>query len=307
MPIPDLFSKRRKRELGEAPDVYQYDSLPLSFRVQVMHIIDDVLGEEMPGYRNKETVFEYVVGVLVRDYGRLHISSRMDNGSLAFRAFLLGGSTDLEALDAIELFFGVITGYVGDSEYRSRTRARRLTPTEAVDDLNVRFRENGIGYQFESKQLIRLDSNFLHAEAVKPALTVLRGEQFAGANEEFLSAHEDYRNGRNKECLVDCLKAFESTMKSICSARNWTFNQNDNAKTMIGVCISNGLIPSYLESKMSALRSLLESGVPTVRNRNGAHGQGTEPVTVPDYLARYALNLTATTVLFLVEVDSEAD
>jgi hypothetical protein len=149
--------------------------------------------------------------------------------------------------------------------------------------------------------LIRVDSEFLHSEAVKPVLTALRITGFQGANEEFLLAHEHYRHGRHKECLVDCLKAFESTMKSVCKIRGWTTQPNDTAKSLIATCFSNGLIPAYLDSQFASLRSVLESGVPTVRNKNGGHGQGVDPVVVPDYMARYALNLTATSILFLTD------
>lgn len=37
MAIHDLFSKRRKQELGERPDVYAYDFLPHELRVQIIH------------------------------------------------------------------------------------------------------------------------------------------------------------------------------------------------------------------------------------------------------------------------------
>jgi len=167
--------------------------------------------------------------------------------------------------------------------------------------LNERFREHGVGYQFESGEIIRVDSEFLHSEAVKPVLAILRDGSFKGANDEFLAAHDHYRHGRYKECLVDALKSFESTMKTICSIRGWVTQPTDTAKNLIEHCFNNGLFPAYFSSQFSSLRSLLESGIPTVRNKNGGHGQGVAPIAVPEYLARYALNLTATTVLLMVE------
>ncbi|MNC55655.1 hypothetical protein D3C75_1051960 [compost metagenome] len=65
--------------------------------------------------------------------------------------------------------------------------------------------------------------------------------------------------------------------------------------------MANGLFPAYMDAQMGAIKALLESGVPTVRNKNGGHGQGAKPVAVPEFMARYALNLTATTVLFMVD------
>ncbi len=51
--------------------------------------------------------------------------------------------------------------------------------------LNHRFREDGIGYQYIESMLIRVDSQYLHAEAVKPALSLLSSAGFEGAQEEF--------------------------------------------------------------------------------------------------------------------------
>jgi uncharacterized protein DUF7014 len=59
------------------------------------------------------------------------------------------------------------------------------------------------------------------------------------------------------------------------------------------------LIPPYMQSQFSSLRSLLESGTPTIRNKEGGHGQGVEVTKVPEYLASYVLHLTATNMLFL--------
>ncbi|MDT5270649.1 MAG: hypothetical protein QOH49_2835, partial [Acidobacteriota bacterium] len=105
--------------------------------------------------------------------------------------------------------------------------------------------------------------------------------------------------------LNECLKAFESTMKVICHKRGWAYNQNDTAKKLIETCFVNGLVPGYLQSQFTALKSVLESGIPTVRNKLGGHGQGAQPAAVPSYLASYTLHLTATTILLLVQAEKE--
>ena len=92
--------------------------------------------------------------------------------------------------------------------------------------MNVRFRENAVGYQYENCQIIRVDSQVLHADVVKPALTLLSGKGFQGPNDEFMSAHEHFRHGRIEEAITDACKAFESTMKAICAARKWTYDPN---------------------------------------------------------------------------------
>lgn len=63
------------------------------------------------------------------------------------------------------------------------------------------------------------------------------------------------------------------------------------------------MIPDYLQTQLGALRTLLESGVPTVRNKVGGHGQGVEIMEVPEYLVAYTLHATAANILLLAEAD----
>ena len=42
----DLFSKRRKKERGDFPDVYQYEEIPNQFRVQVVHMLQEAFARE---------------------------------------------------------------------------------------------------------------------------------------------------------------------------------------------------------------------------------------------------------------------
>ncbi|AFI67371.1 Uncharacterised protein [Burkholderia pseudomallei] len=302
MGVFDLFSKRQKRARGEMPDVYVYDELPQPLRVQIVHIIQDAFGID-PSYQSDHSkkAYEFVKQALCREYGVFELVKHARSDQESIFNFFLNEESVERALDVVEICFKVIQVFIeGNWSYKHNTE-RKIEPEDAVSELNERFKEHGVGYQFESGEIIRVDSEFLHAEAVKPTLAILRDKDFAGANEEFLKAHEHYRHGRYKECLVDGLKAFESTMKTICNLRGWPTQSTDTAKNLIATCMSNGLFPAYFESQFSSIRSLLESGVPTVRNKNGGHGQGSAPVAVPEYLARYALNLTATTILFMVE------
>ena len=177
---------------------------------------------------------------------------------------------------------------------------------DAVEELNERFKEHGVGYQFTNGQIVRIDSEFIHAEIVKPALNTLSQQHFAGAQQEFLKAHEHYRKGNSKEALSECLKSFESIMKAICDKRGWSYNNDATAKFLIQACFKNELIPSFWESHYSALRNLLESSVPTGRNKLSGHGQGTTPVSVPNHLVAYMLHMTASAIVFLAEADKKA-
>jgi hypothetical protein len=302
MAILDIFSKRQKRLREPLPDVFTYDSLPNQLRVQIVHIIRDALGTDLRyGSSYAAEAYKYIHDALCREYGVFQLVDSESPREALFNFFLR--EQDVErALDVIEVSFKVINTFVRKYEYQSNTNIG-MKPDDALKELNGRFKEHAVGFQFESGELIRIDSQLLHESAVKPALALLREKMYEGANEEFLKAHEHYRHGRHKECLVEALKAFESTMKSICVKRKWPYNQTDTAKTLIEVCLNNGLLPAPLQSQFGSLRSLLESGIPTIRNKMGGHGQGAQIVDAPEHVARYGMNLTASSILFLIEAE----
>ncbi|HEX8235696.1 MAG TPA: hypothetical protein VF600_07035 [Abditibacteriaceae bacterium] len=307
MPIYNIYSKRRRGVDEDVPEVYVYDVIPPTLRAQVVQIVRDGLGNPVYVTDQLDQVYKSIRDILCREYGLMSLpdEGRSRHGyQVVVEEFFLR-SADLEqALDVIELAFRLIESLQTDAQYGSNMRFS-CSPQEAIDELNHRFREHRIGYQFECGEIIRVNSTFLHAEAVKPALCMLTAPMYQGANAEFLSAHEHYRHDRYKECLNECLKAFESTMKAICDKRNWAYDARATSNQLITVCLNNNLIPSFLQSQFASLRASLESGIPTVRNRLSGHGQGSQQLEVPEYLAGYLLHLTASTILLLVKAEEE--
>jgi hypothetical protein len=299
MVVRDLFSKRQKRLKGDIPDVFLYDDIPNKLRVQIIHIIRDSIGQNI--YSSCYAAYRVIHKELCDEFGRFELVAHVNSDDDAVFNYFLGCHVE-EALDIIELCFQHINEFVRDSDVVAQIE-QRITSDVAISKLNVRFKEHAIGYRFESNQLIRVDSTFVHSEVIKPALTILSDKMYKGGNEEFLRAHEHYRYGRNKECLTECLKAFESVMKAICKKRKWQYKESDTAKRLIEICFTNKLVPEYLQSEFNAMRSVLESGIPTIRNRLSGHGQGTEQITVEDFVAGYALNLTASNIVFLVNAE----
>jgi hypothetical protein len=301
MAIFELFSKRQKKLKGEVSDVYQYENIEQSFRVQVVHIVRDTIGVEQNYNDITNGVYEEIHKVLCKEYGVFTLKEYANSNFSAVFDYFLSQKSHEKCLDIIELTFRIIDTYVREREWDFRNASGVCQkPDDAIGELNFRFKEAGIGYQFESGELIRVDSQYVHSEVVKPVLHLLgKNKKYAGANDEFLSAHEHYRHKRYKECLNDCLKSFESLMKAIHEKHSWPYNQNDTAKKLINSCLTNGLVPEYLQNQFSSVRILLESGIPTVRNKEGGHGQGAEVTSVPEHLASYTLHLTATNLLFL--------
>ena len=287
MKVFDIFSKRQKRERGQVPDVYQYEDIPQPLRVQIVHILRDALWEEYD-----LDPYEIIHKVLCREYGVFRLGESYDSDYEAVFNFFLRTTEIEKAIDVIEVSLG-------------HPEIRPSNIHDAIAELNYRFQEHGVGYQYESGKIIRVDSQLIHSEVVQPAMRMLSDPIYEGANAEFLSAHEHYRERRYKECLNDCLKAFESCLKAICEKRGWDYKPTDNAKRLIDIVFAQGLIPNFMQSHFSALRNTLESGVPTVRNRLSGHGQGSQEVPVPESIAGYALHLTASNILLLARANDE--
>lgn len=302
MAIFDLFSKRQKRLRGEVPDIYTYDQIPATLRVQIVHIIRDAIGEDKNYNRKPEKVYEFLHDTLCREYGKFSLGKGYNESHKEqVLNFLLQTTKTDEVLDVIELSFKYIDRVIKEDYQYTHYTTVKITPDDAISELNERFKENGIGYSFDGSEIIRVDSTYVHSEITKPVIALLWNSKFKGANEEYLKAHEHYRHGRNKECLTECLKAFESTMKIICKEKGWAYNQTDTAKKLIQICFQNGLVPTFTQNQFTSLQNLLESGIPTIRNKLGGHGQGQTPQSVDDEMTRYGLNLAGTNIIFLVE------
>jgi hypothetical protein len=307
MAMFELFSKRQKKLKGEVPDVYQYENIDQSFRVQVVHIVRDTIGIDQNYNDETNGVYKEIHKVLCKEYGVFTLKEHAESNFSAVFDYFLNEKGHEKCLDIIELSFKIIDTYVRDREWEfSNAAGVSQKPDNAIHELNYRFKESGIGYQFESGELVKVDSQYVHSEVVKPVLHLLgKNKKYAGANDEFLSAHEHYRHKRYKECLNDCLKSFESLMKAIHEKHSWSYNKNDTAKKLINSCLTNKLVPEYLQNQFSSVRILLESGIPTVRNKEGGHGQGAEVTSVPEHLASYTLHLTATNLLFLGKCEEQ--
>lgn len=309
MRIVELFSKRQAKLRGEVPDVYFHDTMPQELRVQVIHIFRDYLGSEIEVRLHEGMVagaYEFIVETLCREYGVFKLQSAKDYGdrnyvSELFNFLLL--EKDLErVIDAIELGCRVIDVKSRKWDYRRHEADKEADA--AIAELNARFQHHGFGYRFESGNVIRVDSEVVHAEVVKPALALLHDSRYKGAEAEFHSAFEHYRHGRSKEALTDCLKSLESCMKAIAARRKWKYEPNATAKPLIDLMFEKELIPPFWSQHFSGLRGMLESGVPTARNRLGGHGQGPEVVTVPPHVVAFALHQTAAAIVFLASAES---
>jgi HEPN domain-containing protein len=163
------------------------------------------------------------------------------------------------------------------------------------------MRQDGFGYSYMDGQIIRVDSEYLHDEVVKPALKLLNGPGFQGAQEEFLRAHRHYRAGEYPQSITEAAKSFESVLKAVCDQKKWRYEKGARASDLLKRIRQEGLWPEFLDASFDQLLATLNSGLPKVRNEQGAHGQGASIRKIPNYLAAYALHLAAAKIRLIVE------
>jgi hypothetical protein len=150
-----LYSKRKKLiEKGNQPDVYQYDRLPIKFRRQVVHI-----------WRNTISAYESCIpnswwdslhNYFIRELGEFQLGQdRQASASTQCFYFVLDETAPIDnVLDLIEITFQcididirkAIQGY----HFFPNARSRMQHPTDAINELNHRFREYSIGYQYNN-------------------------------------------------------------------------------------------------------------------------------------------------------------
>lgn len=303
MAMIDLYSKRRSRELHGVPDVYTYDSFSDNFRVQLSMLVDDLLGDSDAYERTRgaNEAYESIVALLKKEYGvRSLTTRRIASAYMELHFFIEQEPTVDKCLDAIELSYRMGDLVARKPEYYPRFKADAHDYVDScITELNARFKEAGYGYELVEMAIMRIDSEFIHNEAVKPAIQLLNIDGFEAARVEFFGAYEHYRHKRYKEALVDAAKCFESTCKVILTANDWAYTPRDGASKLIEILVREEFFPALHRSQLTALQSLLSSGIPTLRNNLGGHGDGPTVVEVPEETVAYGLHLTASAIVFL--------
>lgn len=307
--IVELFSKRQKKLRGEVPDVYTYDRIPNELRIQIAHLLREVMGEPFEYETTSENLAIIFMKTIKKEHSLLDMyeyDSGNDGIQTLINYFLNVGDHE-KSLDVVELVLSKLSKlYKNKGDFFKEELNAETHINDGIDEFNQRMQEHGIGYKFESGKIIRIDSEIVHQDVIKTTLGLISHKDYQAVDDEYLTAHEHFRHGRYEESMVECLKAFESTIKVICSKRGWYYEDKYTAKQLLNIIYEKELIPSYLQSHLTGLRSALE-GVATLRNKEAGHGAGTEINIVPQHFDSYCLHLTASNILFLIKCEEELD
>lgn len=302
MAVRDIYSKRKRRLAGHTSDVYVYDEFPAALRNQLVYVVRDIVGVNSGAPISTMFVYADIARILAREWGVVRLVS--STGSLAHETEVIRAIREVEdtdhVLDIIELAIELACEKLEDDGFQKKdAKVEKLN--RLIGELNFRLKEGGVGYECSNFQMMRIDSQLIHSEVVKPAVSLLSAPGFEGALDEFLVAYEHFRHRRYKEAINDALKAFESTIKVIAGIRGWGVKKGDTANKLVKACMDNGLFPNYYESHMSALTNLLVGGVPGIRNAEGGHGQGAVVKEIEPHTVAYALHMTASAIVLFVQ------
>ena len=303
--IFELFSQRNSKK--QEFDVYEYENLSQEFRNQVLYILSDYFKLYKDSYKiNTYKIWENINQIYLRQKGlkRLTTIERFYSEERDAELFFYQASYD-QILDYIDLSFQMIDSTlrkISFNGYSTPINNENEIADKAIQELNFRFKQHGLGYEFSNGNLVKKTNELIHQEIIKPALKLLHNKRFKGSEDEFLKAFEDYKNGNNKDALMNAQRAFESTLKCICKEKKIKFKDEETSRPLIKHLIEEGFIPTYQDNYMNNLEQILCSGLPTVRKKEAGHGQGVEIRKVDNTLVEYAINMSATNIVYLVSL-----
>lgn len=295
-----LFTQRNNPE--KQYDVYEYKIFPEQFINQSFYIIFDFIELYKNDWRfSGEKIWNDIYDIFIRQIGVIELPGYL-HGSYKSRIEMYyrthNGDDLLNLIDLIFIYF--------DKILRKNPPIENYTISALLDnsisELNYRFRQYGLGYEFVNGGLIKKTNEIIHTEIVKPALKLLYDEKFSGAEEEFKCAFENYKKGKNKDAILYAQKAFESTMKIICKRKKFEYEEKFDSKKLLEILRLQGFYPKYLSKQFVLLSDLLISGLPKLRNEEAGHGQGEEIKSVENNFVEYAIHLAATNIVFLVSL-----
>ncbi len=289
----DVFSRRHLRITGA-----KAKPLTKEFRNRVLMLLRDTFKYQFSEFLiDLQQKAAYLYGKFELSGASTHSSPEDDLLNFFFTC------TDESFLDLIELFF---RSNLPGVTFPNNPLIVGINKFFSIDDLPYHLTSYSME-EFKSSfhgtlttsikiseypQIIRKDCEVIHRNAIEPTLTLLNASKFKHANDEFLKALEDHRKGDYRDCLTKCGSSFESVMKVLCAKNSIPFNEKDTASALLKSLLGNGQLDQYWEQPLTLIA--------TLRNRlSSSHGAGAQPKVIPEHVATYAVNATASAIMLL--------
>jgi len=334
------FFRRIAEENNEIPDVWIYDELPKNVRVQILlalvsflgccyydydmnnsdskfckkivnylreeigteSLVRDIDGKEKTIYNAFEELEEFFHKGLKREYDeKTNFRYALTVVEEICKGLLLIQKTCKESVDRES------NNYYN---YYNRTKNKEFIKkiSDVICKINYRLREARIGWTFDynAGRLIRIDNDFTHQLAVKPAFRLLSELEFQESADNFSKAFESYQEGTKKgrESAINyAVKALESVIRNICLIKKYHFDKNATLTPLIRALIDNKFLPGYNDDFLNALPKIFMAGG-VIGNKNTRHARGDAGAKLAesrltDNLVSFVLSQTASTIVFL--------
>lgn len=297
--------RKRKKALAGQPEIYSYDEASPQLKHPIcMSILEGIGNFYIPqpystySSPNANNTWIDIDRVCRKEiYSYLDFAGEDDLSTRFLKFLTYTGEID-DFLSGVEIACIALGALDKDT---MQHRGAKMSGLNAIADINGRFEQHAIGYAFENGEVIRIDSKHTHAEIIKPALLLLQAPYFSKANDEFMTAHRHYRSSEYKDCITAANRSFEAALKAICDKQKWQYGSGDRASELITKVSTNGLFTHAFDKTMASYIAMMKSGLPVVRNDAGGHGESLAAAAVTPEIARFALNMTASNLVFLGE------
>lgn len=301
MILNNLFSRRHKKEKNLFPDVFTYEPVPEKLKITLYKIFDRAFQfVESVAYSPMPLNFYRTIhDELCEEHSKHHLGETPPYNPSDYRKNVL---TDFFSSNDV-LFELDLINLACDSLFGAYQRYGRSNILEFITEINQRMLEHGFGYQYEDGLLIRIDSKHTHAEIVKPALSLLQDKRFQNADEEFRQAFDAYKAGNYEEAIRVANNSFETTMKIICELKKYGLPKKHNANALLEHLKLQNFVPDFHIEVFKKLANSLDS-ISVVRNAVAGHGQGHEKRVIEESMVSYVLNMTASTIKMLIELNN---
>lgn len=294
-----LYSRRHKKENNLFPDVFTYDQMAEKLKITLYKVFNNGLEQcaKRQAYPNNNInhFYEFIHDSICEEHSFHYLENNYASYQDRVLTFFNSNSDLLIDLDILNLVLQIIN--ITSKEYDGAKLK------EYIHIINQRMLEHGFGYQYEDGLLIRIDSQHTHAEIIKPALSLLRDKRFEHADEEFRQAFEAYKSSDFENAIVKANNSFETTMKIICNLQGYGLPKKHNATALIEHLRLQNFVPDFHIEVFKKLASSLDS-ISVIRNNVAGHGQGHEKRVIEESMVSYVLNMTASTIKMLVELNN---
>ena len=320
MPQYESFASRNKPNY-RVPIGTNNCKIPVSLKTQLILIIFEFC-KQLNNFRFRSVVSDEteilsrkIVNEMRKVVRELNLSGGLtfDSYQLELLNFLENNDNFYYLMSAYEYFCNYIHEmseiHPDEHGYDVPLDILKNTIDDTINEINFRFKENGVGYQYnrDGGQFISINSELVNQHATTPTLKSLTQPRFSTALKELKDAYKNLQSNDHPDALVCANRSYESVMKIIYHGRGWDYPEDGTAKKLIKVAFDKELIPKSAEHFTNSLMGVLESSVPTFRNKYGGHGHGVKPKEIPEHLVRFVLNMTTSLIHYLIESDHNFD